>query len=328
MEKKLVVSFAPHVRGRDSISSTMLDVIIGLIPILAGGVYYFGPRALTVCAVTVIACVLSEFLWDKATGKENSISDLSAVVTGMLLALALPPTIPYYMAFVGGVFAIIVVKMFFGGIGHNFVNPALAARGFLLASWPVAMTSYVSPMLHLNLFSSNADVVTSATPLAVVKGAEGASAASYTDLFLGNVPGCIGEVSALLILIGGLYLIIRKVITPVIPVTYIIATGLFGYLFDGGFAQGDFLYHILTGGVLLAAFFMATDYVTSPTSTKGQFVYALGAGVITGVIRIFGGYPEGVTYAILIMNIVTPIIDKYIRPRVFGTGRGVAKSER
>lgn len=324
MENKLKVSFSPHVRGKDSVSSTMLDVITALIPALAGAVYFFGFRALMVCAVTVLACVLSEFLWDKATGKENTVGDLSAVVTGVLLSMTLPASIPYYMAAVGGIFAIIVVKMFFGGIGQNFVNPALAARGFLLASWPVAMTTYVSPMMRLNVFSSTANAVTTATPLAVIKGTEDAVAASYKDLFLGNIPGCMGEVSALLLLIGGVYLIIRKVIRPIIPVTYIVSVGLFGFLFDGGFAQGDFLYHILTGGVMLAGFFMATDYVTSPTTAKGEFIYALGAGIITGVIRLFGGYPEGVTYAILIMNIVTPIIDKYVRPRVFGTGRGVA----
>lgn len=324
MDNKLTVSFSPHVRGDDSVASTMLDVIIALIPALIGGVYFFGFRALAVCMVTVISCILSEFIWDKATGKENTIGDLSAAVTGMLLSFTLPVTIPYYMAAVGGVFAIIVVKMFFGGLGQNFVNPALAARGFLLASWPVAMTTFVAPMTKLDLFSSNADVVTSATPLAFVKDIEGAKAASYGDLFFGNVAGCIGEVSALFLIIGGLYLILRKVISPVIPFTYIITVGLFGYLFDGGFMMGDFLYHVLSGGVILGGFFMATDYVTSPTTLKGSFIYALGAGIITGVIRLFGGYPEGVTYAILIMNIVTPIIDKYVRPRVFGTGRGVA----
>lgn len=324
MEKKFVVSYAPHIRGVDSITSTMLDVIIALIPALAGGVYFFGLRALMVSLVTVVACVASEYLWDKATGKENTVGDLSAVVTGVLLSFCLPVTIPYYMAFVGGVFAIIIVKMFFGGIGQNFVNPALAARGFLLASWPVAMTRFTPPMAKLSLFGSNDYVVSSATPLAVIKGGEDAVAAGYKAMFFGNVPGCIGEVSALLILIGGIYLIARKVIRPIIPLTYILTVGIFGFLFDGGFCQGDFLYHILGGGVFLAGFFMATDYVTSPTTGKGEFVYALLAGVITGVIRIFGGYPEGVTYAILIANIVTPIIDKYMRPRVFGTGRSVA----
>lgn len=324
MEKKLIVSYAPHIRGNDSIASTMLDVIIALVPALAGGVYFFGLRALMVCLVTVVSCVASEYLWDKLTGKENTIGDFSAVVTGMLLSFCLPVTIPYYMAIVGGVFAIVVVKMFFGGVGQNFVNPALAARGFLLASWPVAMTRFTPVMSKLSLFGNNEYIVSTATPLAVIKGSEDAIASGYKEMFFGSVPGCIGEVSALLILIGGIYLIARKIIRPIIPVTYIITVGLFGYLFDGGFCQGDFLYHILGGGVFLAGFFMATDYVTSPTTGKGEFVYALLAGIITGVIRIFGGYPEGVTYAILIANIVTPIIDKYMRPRVFGTGRGVA----
>lgn len=325
MENKFIVSYSPHIRGRDSVKLTMLDVIIALIPALAGAVFFFGMRVFAVCAVTVASCVVSEFLWEKATGKNITVGDLSAVVTGMLLSFTLPPTIPYYMASVGGVFAIIVVKMFFGGIGQNFVNPALAARGFLLASWPVSMTSYVAPITKPNIFSSNADVITHATPLAFIKGEEGAVAASYKDLFLGNVAGSMGEVSALLLIIGGVYLLFRKVIRPIIPFTYIISVGLFGYLFDGGFMAGDFLYHILSGGVVLAGFFMATDYVTSPTTAKGEFIYALGAGIITGVIRLFGGYPEGVTYAILIMNIITPIIDKYVRPRVYGKRRSVAR---
>lgn len=325
MENKFIVSYAPHIRSDETISSTMREVITALFPVLAGGVYFFGFRALAVCIVTVAACVGSEFLWNKAIKRENTTGDLSSVVTGMLLALSLPPTIPYYMAVVGGIFAVIVVKMFFGGVGQNFVNPALAARAFLLASWPVEMTKFVLPMTKLSVFSSNADAITSPTPLAVIKGTEAFTSSSFGDMLWGNVPGCIGEVSAVLILIGGAYLLIRKIIRPVIPFTYIITVGIFGFLFDGGFAHGDFLYHILSGGVMLAGFFMATDYVTSPTTVKGEFIYALGAGILTGVIRLFGGYPEGVTYAILIMNIVTPIIDKYVRPRVFGiNGKGVA----
>lgn len=324
MENKFIVSYAPHIRGKDNTASTMLDVIFALVPCLVAGVFFFGMRAWMVCMVTILSCVLSEYIWNKATGKENSVKDFSAVVTGLLLGFCLPPSIPYYMAAIGGIFAIIVVKMFFGGLGQNFVNPALAARAFLLASWPVEMTTFTLPGTNLSLFCSNADVLTSATPLAVIKGGEEAVAATYGKLFYGNVAGCIGEVSVLCILIGGVYLLAKRVIRPIIPFTYIITVGLFGYLFDGGFACGDFLYHIMTGGVMLAGFFMATDYVTSPTTKKGEFIYALGAGIITGVIRLYGGYPEGVTYAILIMNIVTPIIDKYVRPRVFGTGRGVA----
>lgn len=322
--KKLTVSASPHVRSKDTVPGIMLDVIIALVPSLVASIVVFGFRSLLVTAVCVASCILFEFVSRKIMKRDTTIGDLSAVVTGMLLAFNLPVSIPLWMCVVGCFFAIVVVKQFFGGIGQNFVNPALTARGFLLASWPVAMTVYTEPMAKLNIFGSNADVVTSATPLAVIKGAEDAVAASYKDLFFGNVPGCIGEVSALLLLIGGAYLLIKKVIRPVIPFTYIITVGLFGYLFDGGFMAGDFLYHILTGGVMLAGFFMATDYVTSPTTAKGEFIYALGAGIITGVIRLYGGYPEGATYAILIMNIVTPIIDKYVRPRVFGTGRGVA----
>ena len=318
---KMIVSHAPHIRENDSVAGTMLDVIIALFPVLFGSIFFFGMRAFFLCAVTVASCVICEFLWNKITKKEQTVSDLSAVVTGMLLSFCLPATAPYYMAAVGGAFAIIIVKQFFGGIGQNFVNPALAARAFLLASWPIALTTYTPPMTKLSLFSSNADVITSATPLAFIKGIDGAQKASYMDLLFGNVSGCMGEVSALLILIGGAYLLLRRVIRPIIPFTYIITVGLFGYLFDGGFMQGDFLYHALSGGVFLAGFFMATDYVTSPTTAMGEFIFALFAGVITGVIRLYGGYPEGCTYAILIMNIVTPIIDKYVHPRVFGTGR-------
>lgn len=328
MENKFLVSFAPHLRGNDSIRATMLDVIIALLPALIGGVYFFGFRALTVTAVAVVSCVLAEFLWDKAIKKPNTTGDLSAVVTGMLLAFSLPPAIPYYMVVVGSVFAIIVVKMFFGGVGQNIVNPALAARAFLMASWPVAMTRYTAPHTHLNLFSGNADVVSSATPLGILKEG-GTQTASYLDLFFGNIGGCIGEVSALLLLIGAAYLLVRKVISLYIPVTYILTVGIFGWVFGGeALFSGDFLFQILSGGVIIGGCFMANDYTTSPVTHKGEIVYAFGAGLITGVIRIFGGYPEGVTYGILIMNIVTPLIDKFMRPRVFGTSGRKAVMEK
>lgn len=326
MENKFLVSFAPHVRGNDSIRTTMLDVIIALMPALIGGVFFFGLRALTVTAVAVISCVLSEFLWDKAIKKPNTTGDFSAVVTGILLAFSLPPAIPYYMVIVGSVFAIIVVKMFFGGVGQNIVNPALAARAFLMASWPVAMTRYTAPYTHLNVFFGNADAVSSATPLGILKEG-GVQTATHLDLLFGNVGGCIGEISALLLLIGAAYLLIRKVITLYIPVTYILTVGMFGWIFGGdALFGGDFLFQILSGGVILGGCFMANDYTTSPVTHKGEVVYAFGAGLITGVIRVFGGYPEGVTYGILIMNIVTPLIDKFMRPRVFGAGgKAVAK---
>ncbi len=309
MSDNLTVSYAPHIRKDRYISTTMRDVIIALLPAAIGSVYFFGYRSILVILTTVIACVLSELVWTKLSKKETTINDFSAVVTGMLLAMTLPASIPLWMAAIGGVFAIIVVKCFFGGIGQNIVNPALAARAFLLASWPVAMTSW-----EINGLSG-------ATPLAMFKDAAmSARPGPSLDLFLGtNLMGSLGEVSALLLLIGGIYLIIRKVITPVIPLTYILTVGVFGFLFTkSGFCQGDFLFSILAGGVFLGGFFMATDYTTSPLTAKGQFVYALGAGIITGVIRVYGGYPEGVTYAILIMNIATPLIDKVFVPKKFG----------
>lgn len=310
MEDKLIVSYAPHIRKERYISTSMRDVLIALLPALVGSFFFFGIRAIIVVALSVASCVLSEYIWNKLSKKKNSITDLSAAVTGVLLAFTLPPTIPYYMVVIGSVFAIIIVKCFYGGLGQNIVNPALAARTFLLACWPVAMTTWSIP---------GADAVSGATPLAILKGAEG-TLPKYMDLFTGTgIQGCIGEVSALLLLIGGIYLVLRKVITPVIPVTYIITVGVFGWLFAGeGLIAENFLYSILAGGVFLGGIFMATDYSTSPLTSKGQFVYALMAGIITGVIRVYGGYPEGVTYAILIMNIATPLIDKAIVPKTFG----------
>ena len=307
MSENLQISYAPHIRKHRYISTTMRDVIIALMPALIGSVFFFGIRALLVSALCVASCVASEYIWNKCCGKKQSVSDLSAAVTGLILAMCLPVSVPLYIPIAGGVFAIIIVKCFFGGLGQNIVNPALAARAFLLASWPVAMTTW------------GVDGVSSATPLALLK--EGrTNLPNLLDLFLGtNINGCIGEVSALLLLIGGIYLIVRKVITPVIPLTYLASLGAFGFLFTkNGLCQGDFLFSILSGGAMLGGFFMATDYTTSPLTAKGQFIYALGAGIITGVIRVYGGYPEGVTYAILIMNIVTPLIDKACKPKLFG----------
>jgi len=307
MNENLSISYAPHIRKDRYISTTMRDVIISLVPALIGSVFFFGARALLVTALSIASCVISEFLWNKATGKTQSIGDLSAVVTGLILAMCLPVRVPLYIPVAGGIFAMIVVKCFFGGLGQNIVNPALAARAFLLASWPVAMTTW------------GTDGISAATPLAMLK--EGRSnLPNLFDLFFGtNIEGCIGEVSAFLLLIGGIYLIVRKVITPVIPVAYLAAVGVFGFVFTPkGLFQGDFLFSILSGGTVLGAFFMATDYTTSPLTARGQAIYAIGAGIITGVIRVYGGYPEGVTYGILIMNIVTPLIDKVFVPKTFG----------
>lgn len=311
MDNNLVVSYAPHIHGNQNIKSIMRAVIIALLPAAIGGVYFFGINALVSILTSAAFCVLFEYIWDKATKKENTTKDLSAIVTGVLLAFSLPPSTPLYIIAIGDAFAIIVVKCFYGGIGQNFVNPALAARAFLLACWPIQLTTFDAPSDPLNIFGG-ADAISGATPLNVIK--HGGEALNNWDLFFGYCIGCIGEVSALLILIGALYLFAKKIINPIIPFTYIISVGIFGMLFS----DYGFLFHILSGGIFLAGFFMATDYATSPVSHLGQFIYALFAGLLTAVIRCFGGYPEGITYSILIMNIITPLLDKYAKPRLFG----------
>ena len=311
--ENLTVSYSPHIHGKENISKIMRDVLIALTPAALGGIYFFGINALLMMVTSAAFCVLFEYMWNKLTKKENTTGDLSAIVTGVLLAMCMPSTVPLYYLIIGDAFAIIIVKCFYGGIGNNFVNPALAARAFLLACWPVAMTSFTTPNDPFGLFGGKADVISTPTPLAVFK-EPNAVPANISDLFFGFTEGTIGEVSALLILIGGIYLLIRKVINPIIPLSYIATVGIMGMLLS----DYGFLYHILSGGIMLAGFFMATDYVTSPVTKLGQFIYAVMAGIITVVIRLFGGYPEGVTYAILIMNIVTPLLDKNVKPRLFG----------
>lgn len=315
MDKNLIVSYAPHIREEESVKDTMLDVIIALIPALIIGTYYFGFRALAVTLVSVAACMAFETIWNYILKKKNTAGDLSAAVTGVLLAFCLPPSVPFWMVIIGDAFAIIVVKGFFGGLGQNIVNPALAARAFMMASWPVEMTKYTLP--HTNLFAS--DVVSSATPLANYKEGLINDLPSYYDMLFGKIPGTIGEISAIFLIIGGVYLLMRKVITLTIPLTYILSVGIFGFIFNkAGFFGGDFIFSMLSGGVVLGGIFMATDYTTSPVTKKGQFVYALLAAFITVIIRTYGGYPEGVTYAILLANIATPLIDRYILPKKFG----------
>lgn len=317
MNDKLIVSHSPHTAGNESISRIMLDVIIALVPALIAGCIIFGMRALIVTLTCVLSCTISEYIWCRLLKKPNSTHDLSAVVTGMLLAFNVPASLPLWMAVIGSVFAIIVVKQFFGGIGHNFANPALAARAFLLASWALAMTTWYTPGTLLPLFGSP-DAVSSATPLAAY--ASGNTNYSYLTLFLGNHGGCIGETSSLALLIGGAYLLIRKVIRLRVPLIYIATVALGTWMFAGynGFGSGDWLYQILSGGLMLGAIFMATDYTTTPTTPNGQIVFALGCGIITVLIRIWGGYPEGVSYSILLMNIATPLIEKLTAPKRFG----------
>lgn len=310
-ENELIVSHSPHIITPISVRRIMGCVIIALIPSLIAATSVFGARALTLAGVCVISSVLFEFLWNKLLHKENTVSDLSAAVTGLLIALNVPVTLPYYMAIIGCFFAIIIVKQFFGGLGHNFMNPALAARAFLLASWAGAMTAFTAPGEAIHIFG-NADVITSATPLTILKNG-GGDLPSYGQLFLGNVGGSMGETSALAILIGAAFLVYKKIIKLYTPLTFIAVLFILGYV-----SGGDGLFQILSGGVMLGAFFMATDYTTTPTTPKGQIIFGALCGLITFVIRKWGGYPEGVSYAILLMNIVSPLIDKYIRPKTFG----------
>ena len=316
--RQLIVSAAPHIRAKDTVQATMLDVIIALMPALIAGIIIMGYRASIVTLVCVVSCVLFEWLWCKLLKKPSSVSDLSAVVTGLLLAFNLPVTIPLWIAVIGCLFAIIIVKQFFGGLGHNFMNPALAARAFLLTSWASHMTTWVAPFTKLGLFG-NADVVSQATPLALMKAGEVSQLPGYLDLFLGNVGGCIGETSALAILIGAAYLLCRRVITLRVPLTYLLTVAVLTFVFGGEtLFSGDWLFHLLSGGLMLGAFFMATDYTTTPYTPKGQIIFGLGCGILTVVIRLWGGYPEGVSYSILLMNVATPLIDRFTAPRRFG----------
>ena len=321
MEKKLIVSSSPHVRSNEDTSYIMKQVIIALIPAALSSLYFFRLNALSVMFFCILGTVGSEFLYQKINKKESTIGDFSAVVTGLLLAFNVPASLPWWMCLVGGAFAIIVVKMVFGGIGNNFINPALGSRAFLLASFPVAMTNWTNP--GINWIGSNIDAVTTATPLSFLKvGSLGvndltANGINMTDMILGNIGGCIGETSTILIVLGGVYLIYKGIIDYIIPVFYI------GIVFILTFILGDFsinfaLYEIFAGGLMLGGFFMLTDYTTSPMNKKGQIIYALLAGVITVVIRLYGGYPEGVSYSILLANVATPLIDKYVSNRVFG----------
>lgn len=300
------VSPSPHIRSNITVKTIMRDVIIALMPALIVGIYFFKMDALLVILTSVVSSVFAEWLWEKLTHKRITIGDLSAVVTGLLLAFNLPPTIPLWMVVVGAFFSIIIVKQFFGGIGQNFVNPALAGRAFLLASYSTAMTKWT------------VDGITTATPLAILKTGKG-TLPPITDLLIGNIGGCIGEISAIAILIGAAYLFYKKIISWEIPVTYIgtvlILTWILG---RNGYMTGNGFYEIFAGGLMLGAFFMATDYTTSPVTSKGKIIFGIGCGVLTAVIRRFGPNPEGVSYSILIMNLFVPLIDRKTAPRIFG----------
>lgn len=315
---ELTISSSPHAHSPITTKTIMRDVLIALCPALIGSIYFFGLRALIVVMLSAAACVFFEWGYRKLMKLDSTVYDCSAVVTGVLLAFVCPVTIPYWMLIIGDFFAIVVVKQLFGGIGKNFMNPALAARAFMF-SWPAAMTNWAKPGFTLGNIFSTADAVTAATPLASMHGGA-MPAQGLMDLFIGNIGGCLGETSALLLLIGGAYLLIRKVISIRIPAAFVGTVFVLSLLTAG---KNDPLTwataSILSGGVMLGAIFMATDYVTSPVTKWGQVIFGVGIGVITVAIRTFGSYPEGVSYAILVMNACAIILDKVGRPVPFGT---------
>lgn len=299
---KLYIEPSPHIRSSMTTQKVMLHVLIALLPSVIAGTVFFGLRALLLVVICAATAVLSEFIFNKIIKKEQTISDLSAAVTGVILGLNLPPALPIYMAVIGSAVAIVIVKGFFGGLGQNFANPAITARIVLMLSFTSYMTTWTDPFNYYG-----ADAVSSATPLV------SDSLPSYLDMFLGIRGGCIGETSVAAILLGGIYLISLRIINPVTPVAFIGTVALLSFI-NGG----DPLMEIMSGGLFFGAFFMATDYVTTPITTLGKLIFAVGCGLITVVIRDFGTLPEGVSYSILIMNIITPLIDRYIKPKPFG----------
>ena len=306
LERKFLVSPGPHLWRGLSVSKIMYIVVFALLFPTGAGVYFFGYHALSVIAVSIVAAVLTEYAVKKLR-KRAFVMDGSAVVTGLLLALILPPTIPLWMAAVGSVFSIAIVKEAFGGLGHNIFNPALGGRAFMAACFSVKMTTWVSPT------GFGTDAVTTATPLSSSFIWEGDKLSLYRDLFLGNIGGSIGETSALLILVGGILLLALGIISWRIPVAYIGTVALLTLALGQ-----DVILNILAGGLMIGAFFMATDYVTSPITNKGRIIFGIGAGILTVVIRRFGGLPEGVCYSILFMNAITPLIDRYVKVRPYG----------
>ena len=306
MANKLIVSAAPHITSADSTSKIMQRVCIALVPSLIASVIWFGISALIVTAVTVVACVLFEYAYCKLMGREVTINDFSAVVTGMLLAFNMPSGMPVWMAIVGAFIAIVIVKQLFGGLGFNFANPAIVGRIALALGYTGAMTTYVYP-------NNGIDALSAATPLGV---ASELGAGEYVTLLLGNHGGVLGETCAIALIVGGLYLIVTKVISPMIPVSYLATVAVLSFAFGM-----DPIVQLLSGGVLLGAFFMATDYVTSPTTEKGKLIFGIGLGVITMLIRAFGTMNEGVSFAILLMNLLVPYIDVLTRQDKLGIAK-------
>jgi len=313
MDNKLIVSSSPHMGSTVKTKNIMIDVIIALIPALVASVYYFGARVLLVTCASVATCVISEYICRLVMKRPNTISDCSAIVTGILLACNLPSGIPIWVVIIGGVVAIVVAKQMFGGIGHNFVNPALTARIVLMVSFPTLMTTWPAVL-------GGTDAVSAATPLGILTEGGISGLPDYMNLFLGNHGGSLGETCALALLIGGIYLVIKKVISPIIPMTYIAVV----FVFSSILGQDPVVW-ILSGGLFLGAIFMATDYTTCPLTNKGKVIYAIGCGLLTTIIRLFGSLPEGVSFSIILMNILVPHIEKLTMPKVFGTREEAAK---
>lgn len=307
------VSANPHVRAAATTQSIMLDVIIALLPATLFGFWNFGIPAVINVALCIATCMIAEYVWQKCMHKKVTVLDMSAALTGLLLGINLPPQVPYWMPVLGGIFAIIVVKQVFGGLGQNFMNPALGARCFLVISFAGLMTNFTA-----NGWGTVFDATTSATPLAMLKAGE---AVNIKAMFIGNTAGTIGETSALLLILGGVYLIVKKIISWRIPVCYIVTLGIFALLFGGhGFDMTYLAAHLCGGGLMLGAFFMATDYVTSPITPNGQIVFGILLGILTGIFRIFGGSAEGVSYAIIFCNLLVPLIERFTTPAAFGKG--------
>ena len=316
MSELLHVSSSPHVRSKITTNDIMLMVVIALLPTTIFGIYNFGPRALLLILLSVATCVLTEYVYEKLMKKPVTVKDFSAVVTGLLLALNLPASVSWFVPVIGGIFAILIVKQLFGGLGQNFMNPALAARCFLLISFSGQMTDFSVPKGAWGNIA--VDTVSGATPLALLKSGE---TADVLSLFIGNVQGTIGETSAIAILIGAIFLLCMKIIDLRIPLTYLASFVIFIAIFGGhGLDPNYILGHLFGGGLMLGAWFMATDYVTSPITKKGQIVYGVILGVLTGLFRLFGGSAEGVSYAIIFSNLLVPVIERVTMPTAFGKG--------
>ena len=313
MSSSIIVSGTPHVRSKESIQSIMRDVVIALIPASVMGIYYFGFKALMLIAVSIVSSLVFEWGYEKILKKPITVSDFSAVLTGLLLALNLPATASWWVPVVGSFIAIVLGKQFYGGLGQNFINPALIGRAFLVAAYPTQTTGAAFATGRMVV-----DASTYATPLAELKaGTALVNGDAIKNALIGNVGGCIGETCAIALLIGGVYLIVKHIISWRIPVIYIAVVFILTTIMRGNGVIGG-VYEIFVGGLMLGAFFMATDYVTSPISAKGQVIFAVGCGLLTSFFRVYGGYPEGVSYSILIMNLAVPLIDRYTRPRIFG----------